>query len=114
MRLGSLSKLRCCIRRNPAHADIFVSCSGDNTAKVWDARQPRATLTIPAHQHEVGAVSHELARSLILLLWPPALQGGWASAERKAVLRQPAKHGKLEAVVPHAHALLESSCHWTH
>ena len=45
---------RCSVCRNPAHADIFVSCSGDNTAKVWDARQPRATLTIPAHQHEVG------------------------------------------------------------
>ena len=39
--------------RNPAHADVFVSCSGDNTARVWDTRQPRATLTIPAHQHEV-------------------------------------------------------------
>ncbi len=39
-------------RRNPAHADVFVSCSGDCSVKVWDARQPGPTLSIPAHRYE--------------------------------------------------------------
>lgn len=39
--------------RNPAHADVFVTASGDCTMKVWDLRQPRPTLSIPAHPYEV-------------------------------------------------------------
>lgn len=41
----------CC--RNPAHADVFLSCSGDNTTKIWDLRQNRPTLSIAAHAHEI-------------------------------------------------------------
>ena len=40
-------------RRNPAHADVFLSCSGDCTAKIWDLRQPRPTLNIAAHAYEI-------------------------------------------------------------
>lgn len=40
-------------RRNPAHADVFVTCSGDCSVKVWDARQPGPTLSIAAHRYEV-------------------------------------------------------------
>lgn len=58
---------RCC--RNPAHADVFVSCSGDNTVKVWDTRQPRSTLTIPAHQHEVRAGAAASLAGWFLNLW---------------------------------------------
>ena len=35
---------------NPAAPDIFATASGDCTAKVWDARAPFSTMTIPAHQ----------------------------------------------------------------
>lgn len=39
--------------RNPQQADIFLSASGDCTVKVFDTRQPRPTLSLSAHQHEV-------------------------------------------------------------
>ena len=42
-----------CWRRNPAHADVFASASGDRTAKVWDARSGRTTLSLSNHTHEV-------------------------------------------------------------
>ena len=35
---------------NPAAPEVFATASGDCTAKIWDARQPFSTLTIPAHQ----------------------------------------------------------------
>ena len=43
----------CGLRRNPAHADVFVSASGDNSVKVWDLRQSRATLSLAAHAYEI-------------------------------------------------------------
>ena len=42
-----------CTCRNPAHADVFVSASGDCTLKVWDLRRPRPTLSVAAHQYEI-------------------------------------------------------------
>ncbi|KAL3145040.1 hypothetical protein ABBQ32_003532 [Trebouxia sp. C0010 RCD-2024] len=39
--------------RNPANAEIFLSASGDNSVKVWDARKPLPTMSIPAHQYEI-------------------------------------------------------------
>lgn len=39
--------------RNPAHADVFLSCSGDCTTKIWDLRQNRPTLSIAAHANEI-------------------------------------------------------------
>lgn len=41
------------LRRNPGHADVFVSASGDNSVKVWDLRQARPTLNLAAHAYEI-------------------------------------------------------------
>jgi peroxin-7 len=35
---------------NPTAPDVFATASGDCTVKVWDARAPFSTMTIPAHQ----------------------------------------------------------------
>lgn len=39
--------------RNPAHADIFASASGDCSLKVWDVRTGRPNLSVQAHGFEV-------------------------------------------------------------
>lgn len=59
--------------RNPAHGDVFVTASGDHTAKVWDVRQPRSTLTIAAHQHEVCLLASTAAEECadVHFLMPP-------------------------------------------
>lgn len=41
--------------RNPQHADIFMSTSGDCTAMVWDARQAVPSLLLQAHTREILA-----------------------------------------------------------
>jgi len=41
---------------NPHSATTFVSCSGDNTIKIFDVGQPSSVATIQAHQNEVLAV----------------------------------------------------------
>lgn len=41
------------LARNPRHADIFASASGDCTLRVWDVRQPRSTYVIPGHEMEI-------------------------------------------------------------
>ena len=53
-------------RRNPAHADVFVSCSGDCSVKVWDARQPGPTLSIAAHRYEARPPAHQVSKILCL------------------------------------------------
>ena len=84
---GPLSSLsRSFLDRNPGHADVFLSASGDNTAKIWDVRQPRSTQTITAHQNEVKPVPlfmtarqtwrTALALSSLLLL-PQVLAADW-------------------------------------
>ena len=40
-------------RRNPAHADVFMSASGDCSVKIWDLRQARPTLSMAAHAFEI-------------------------------------------------------------
>ncbi len=42
-----------CFCRNPRHADIFASASGDCTVRIWDVRQPRSTYQIPGHEMEI-------------------------------------------------------------
>ncbi len=42
-----------CFCRNPRHADIFASASGDCTLRIWDVRQPRSTYQIPGHEMEI-------------------------------------------------------------
>ena len=39
--------------RNPAHADVFMSASGDCSVKIWDLRQAPPTLSIAAHAFEI-------------------------------------------------------------
>lgn len=39
--------------RSPAHADVFMSASGDTTTRIWDLRTPQPSLTLPAHAFEV-------------------------------------------------------------
>ena len=34
------------------HADVFASASGDCLLKIWDLRQPHATLSVPVHDYE--------------------------------------------------------------
>ena len=41
---------------NAAHKDVFGSCSGDGTVKVWDTRQPHSVLTVRASRSEVLSV----------------------------------------------------------
>ena len=43
------------VSRNPQHADIFMSLSGDCTAMVWDARQAAPSLVLQAHPREILA-----------------------------------------------------------
>ena len=92
--------------RNPAHADVFVSCSGDNTAKVWDARQPRATLTIPAHQHEVGMASDELCLKDSPLPGGLQCRTGMCTRQDGRVCCPSCKSRQPLDVVCHAHSVL--------
>ncbi len=41
------------VDRNPAVADVFLSCSGDTTVRIWDLRHAGPTLVLPAHAFEV-------------------------------------------------------------
>ena len=38
---------------NPRHADVFASASGDCTVRVWDVREPNATIIFRAHEHQI-------------------------------------------------------------
>jgi peroxin-7 len=41
---------------SPRSAELFASCSGDQTVKIWDVRQPHSVNTFRAHNNEVLAL----------------------------------------------------------
>jgi peroxin-7 len=49
MRAWKSHKPRC---RNPQHANVFLSASGDNSAMIWDTRNAAPSLILKAHAKE--------------------------------------------------------------